>query len=215
MELAARTSSHRTSRRRPSSAALGAPPQPCCPHISLHDHGSPPGHRPWISLHNLALKQSQREFVACVEVVAAIACYHRGQHGGDDQRNGTDQRPATLVFVRNEETRAPINDLARVQCVESRLKYIRHGGALGTRMVRADAAAINLDRTLHQLLNEHEESESRADHATAIPVQEWGQRRYSVVTVRCRDRPKLLSPPSMRRGSCRPLPSPTHYHHLG
>jgi hypothetical protein len=67
-----------------------------------------------------------------------------------------------------------INDLPQVQCVESRLKYIRHGGALGTRMVRADAAAINLDRKLHQLLNEHEESESRADHATAIPVQEWG-----------------------------------------
>uniref|UniRef100_A0A804RGF8 CCT-eta n=1 Tax=Zea mays TaxID=4577 RepID=A0A804RGF8_MAIZE len=84
---------------------------------------------------------------------------------------------------------------------ESRLKYICHGGTLGTRMVRADAAAINLDRRLHQLLNEHEESESRADHATAIPVQEWGQRRYSVVTVRCRDRPKLLSPPSMRRAS--------------
>jgi hypothetical protein len=73
MELAARTSSHRASRRRPSSAALGAPPQPCHPRISLHDHGSPPGHRPRISLHNLSLKQSRREFAACVEVVAAVA----------------------------------------------------------------------------------------------------------------------------------------------
>jgi hypothetical protein len=73
MEFAARTSSHRASRRRPSSAALDAPPQPCRPRISLHDHGSPPGHRPRISLHNLALKQSQREFAACVEVVAAVA----------------------------------------------------------------------------------------------------------------------------------------------
>jgi hypothetical protein len=42
MELAARTSSHRASRRRPSSAALGAPPQHRRPRISLHDHGSPP-----------------------------------------------------------------------------------------------------------------------------------------------------------------------------
>jgi hypothetical protein len=175
----------------------------------------PPSHRPRISLYNLALKQSRCEFAACVEVVAAVACYHRGQRDGDDQRNDTDQRPAALVIVRNEETRAPINDLSRVQCVESRLKYICHGGTLGTRMVWANAAAINLDRRLHQLLNEHEESESHADHATTIPVQEWGQRRYSVVTVRCRDRPKLLPPPSMRRGSCRPLPSPTHYHHLG
>jgi hypothetical protein len=35
--------------------------------------GSPPGHRPRISLHNLALKQSRHEFAACVEVVAAVA----------------------------------------------------------------------------------------------------------------------------------------------
>jgi hypothetical protein len=104
----------------------------------------PPGHRPRISLYNLALKQSRREFAACVEVVAAVTCYHRGQRGGDDQRNDTDQRHVALVFVRNEETRAPINDLARVQCVESRLKYIHHGGALGTRMVRADTAAMSL-----------------------------------------------------------------------
>jgi hypothetical protein len=33
----------------------------------------PPGHRPRISLHILALKQSRREFAACVEVVAAVA----------------------------------------------------------------------------------------------------------------------------------------------
>jgi hypothetical protein len=53
MELAARTSSHRASRRRPSSAALGAPPQPChlrtpmtrdpCTTMDL-----PPGHRSWV-----------------------------------------------------------------------------------------------------------------------------------------------------------------------
>jgi hypothetical protein len=73
VELAARTSRHRASRRRPSSVTLGAPPQPCRPRIYLHNHGSPLGHRPWISLHNLALKQSQREFVACVEVVAVVA----------------------------------------------------------------------------------------------------------------------------------------------
>jgi hypothetical protein len=36
----------------------------------------PPGHRPRISLHILALKQSRREFAACVEVVAAVAQFH-------------------------------------------------------------------------------------------------------------------------------------------
>jgi UTP:GlnB (protein PII) uridylyltransferase len=64
-------------------------------------------------------------------------------------------------------------------------------------MVRADASAVNMDRRLHQLLNEDGEAGSRADQAeaptpTAVAVQDWGERGYSVVTVSCRDRPKLL-----------------------
>jgi hypothetical protein len=49
-----------------------------------------------------------------------------------------------------------------------------------------------MDRRLHQLLNEDGEAESRADQATAVAVQDWGERGYSVLTVSCRDRPKLL-----------------------
>ncbi|XP_066388361.1 ACT domain-containing protein ACR8-like [Miscanthus floridulus] len=103
-------------------------------------------------------------------------------------------RVAALVFVRDEETGAPIDDAARVRRVESRLRHVLRGGALGARMVRADAAAVNMDRRLHQLLNEDGEAESRADQAeaTAVAVQDWGERGYSVVTVSCRDRPKLL-----------------------
>ncbi|CAD6210427.1 unnamed protein product [Miscanthus lutarioriparius] len=103
-------------------------------------------------------------------------------------------RVAALVFVRDEETGAPIDDAARVRRVESRLRHVLRGGALGARMVRADAAAVNMDRRLHQLLNDDGEAESRADQAeeTAVAVQDWGERGYSVVTVSCRDRPKLL-----------------------
>nr|ACG25033.1 hypothetical protein [Zea mays] len=106
-------------------------------------------------------------------------------------------RVAALVFVRDEETGSPIDDAARVRRVESRLRHVLRGGALGARMVRADAAAVNMDRRLHQLLNEDGEAGSRADQAeaptpTAVAVQDWGERGYSVVTVSCRDRPKLL-----------------------
>ncbi|ONL95959.1 ACT domain-containing protein ACR8 [Zea mays] len=101
-------------------------------------------------------------------------------------------RVAALVFVRDEDTGAPIDDAARVRRVESRLRHVLRGGALGARMVRADAAAVNMDRRLHQLLNEDGEAESRADQATAVAVQDWGERGYSVLTVSCRDRPKLL-----------------------
>ncbi|CAN6295777.1 unnamed protein product [Urochloa humidicola] len=109
-------------------------------------------------------------------------------------------RVAALVFVRDEETGAPIDDAARVRRVESRLRHVLRGGARGARtVVLADAAAVNMDRRLHQLLDEDgEDAGTRAGQAGEAPstaevaVQEWGERGYSVVTVSCRDRPKLL-----------------------
>ncbi|XP_062210567.1 ACT domain-containing protein ACR8-like [Phragmites australis] len=105
-------------------------------------------------------------------------------------------RAAALVFVRDEDTGASIDDAARIRRIESRLRHVLRGGARGARTVLADAAAVNLDRRLHQLLNEDREAESRdqaeAPTTTAVAVQDWGERGYSVVTVSCRDRPKLL-----------------------
>ncbi|WVZ56218.1 hypothetical protein U9M48_006786 [Paspalum notatum var. saurae] len=104
-------------------------------------------------------------------------------------------RVAALVFVRDEDTAAPIDDAARVRRVESRLRHVLRGGVRGARMVRADAAAVSLDRRLHQLLNEDGGDADRAEPpttTTAVAVQDWGERGYSVLTVSCRDRPKLL-----------------------
>ncbi|KAF0910635.1 hypothetical protein E2562_003062 [Oryza meyeriana var. granulata] len=103
-------------------------------------------------------------------------------------------RVAALVFVRDEETGAPIDDAARVRRIESRLRHVLRGGAHGARTVLADPSATgNLDQRLHQLLNEDGEADSRgAVPTTAVAVQDWGERGYSVVTVSCRDRPKLL-----------------------
>ncbi|KAM3314490.1 hypothetical protein ACQJBY_033367 [Aegilops geniculata] len=108
-------------------------------------------------------------------------------------------RVAALVFVRDEDTGAPIHDAARIRRIESRLRHVLRGGARGARTVLLDAAAVgNLDRRLHQLLSEDREADRRAPAegptttATAVAVQEWGERGYSVVTVSCRDRPKLL-----------------------
>ncbi|KAF7049726.1 hypothetical protein CFC21_058214 [Triticum aestivum] len=106
---------------------------------------------------------------------------------------------AALVFVRDEDTGAPIHDAARIRRIESRLRHVLRGGARGARTVLLDAAAVgNLDRRLHQLLSEDRDADRRAPAegpattATAVAVQEWGERGYSVVTVSCRDRPKLL-----------------------
>jgi hypothetical protein len=97
------------------------------------------------------------------------------------------------VFVRDEETGAPIDDAVRVKRVESRLRHVLRGGARGARTVLA--TAINMDRRLHQLLNEdgEEADTSEPTTTTAVEVQDWGEKRgYSVLTVSCRDRPKLL-----------------------
>lgn len=107
-------------------------------------------------------------------------------------------RVAALVFVRDEDTGAPIDDAARARRVESRLRHVLRGGARGARMLRPDAAApVNMDRRLHQLLNEDRgagraEEEEEAPTTTAVAVQDWGERGYSVLTVSCRDRPRLL-----------------------
>ncbi|KAM0842482.1 hypothetical protein ACQ4PT_058336 [Festuca glaucescens] len=102
-------------------------------------------------------------------------------------------RVAALVFVRDEDTGAPISEPARIRRIESRLRHVLRGGARGARTVLVDAAAVgNLDRRLHQLLNEDGEAGRRAPPTPAVAVQEWGERGYSVVTVSCRDRPKLL-----------------------
>uniref|UniRef100_J3LLZ8 ACT domain-containing protein ACR n=1 Tax=Oryza brachyantha TaxID=4533 RepID=J3LLZ8_ORYBR len=99
-------------------------------------------------------------------------------------------RVAALVFVCDEETGAPIDDAARVRRIESRLRHVLRGGARGARTVLADpSAAGNLDRRLHQLLNEDGEADSRAAAPTTAGGGGGGG---AVVTVSCRDRPKLL-----------------------
>ena len=100
-------------------------------------------------------------FAVLHDLRCGIADARAWTHGG---------RVAALVFVRDEETGAPIDDAARVRRVESRLRHVLRGGALGARMVRADAAAVNMDRRLHQLLNEDEEAQSRADIAEVPTV---------------------------------------------
>jgi hypothetical protein len=94
MELAARTSSHRASRRRLSSAALGAPPKPGRPRISLHDHGSPP----WPPSADLP---AQPSFEAVVTRVCRLC-------GGCGRRRS--DRPLFHAFVSAALSPLPLSD---------------------------------------------------------------------------------------------------------
>uniref|UniRef100_A0ACD5WTK0 Uncharacterized protein n=1 Tax=Avena sativa TaxID=4498 RepID=A0ACD5WTK0_AVESA len=108
-------------------------------------------------------------------VVDARAWSHRG-------------RLACLVYLRDEDA-----DAVRVARIESRLGPLLRGDSdTGGGVVAVPACSVaHADRRLHQLMY------AARDHDCAFPtpsvsVEGWAERGYSVVTVKCADRPKLL-----------------------
>ncbi|OAY74588.1 ACT domain-containing protein ACR8, partial [Ananas comosus] len=67
------------------------------------------------------------------------------------------------------------------------------------RRLPSPSAPAHVDRRLHQLMladrdyeNAGGAAESPPQSVVVVVVQDWAERGYSVVTVQCRDRPKLL-----------------------
>uniref|UniRef100_A0A0E0EH77 ACT domain-containing protein ACR n=1 Tax=Oryza meridionalis TaxID=40149 RepID=A0A0E0EH77_9ORYZ len=115
-------------------------------------------------------------------VVEARAWTHRGRLG-------------CLVFLRDEEA-----NTERMARIEARLGHLLRGDSTGVggAVAAVPAAAVaHAERRLHQLMSADRDQEERAAAVAASPtpavsVQSWAERGYSVVTVQCRDRPKLL-----------------------
>ncbi|KAF0918779.1 hypothetical protein E2562_026159 [Oryza meyeriana var. granulata] len=114
-------------------------------------------------------------------VVEARAWTHRGRLG-------------CLVFLRDEEA-----DTERMARIEARLSHLLRGGdstsagGLSGAVAAVPAAAVtHAERRLHQLMSADRDQERAASPTSAVSVQSWAERGYSVVTVQCRDRPKLL-----------------------
>lgn len=113
-------------------------------------------------------------------VVEARAWTHRG-------------RLACLAFLRAE-------DAARVPRILARLGHLVRGDGEAPGAVAAvpSSGVCHADRRLHQLMAADLDRERERDGAAvpapapAVSVQSWAERGYSVVTVQCRDRPKLL-----------------------
>ncbi|RLN03375.1 ACT domain-containing protein ACR8-like [Panicum miliaceum] len=108
-------------------------------------------------------------------VVEARAWTHRG-------------RLACVAFLRGEDA-----DAGRVARILVRLGHLVRGGAAAPGAVAAVPAAgvAHADRRLHQLMAADRDPD-RAFPTPAVSVDSWAERGYSVVTVQCRDRPKLL-----------------------
>lgn len=109
-------------------------------------------------------------------VVDARAWSHRG-------------RLACLVYLRDEDVGA-----ASVERIEARLAPLLRGDseASGGAVAAVPAGSIaHADRRLHQLMYASRDQE-RAFPTPWVSVESWAERGYSVVTVQCQDRPKLL-----------------------
>ncbi|KAL6856888.1 hypothetical protein ACP4OV_018270 [Aristida adscensionis] len=112
-------------------------------------------------------------------VVEARAWTHRGRLG-------------CVAFLRGEDAGAAGD---RVDRIVARLGHLLRGDAEAPGAVAAvpAAAVAHADRRLHQLMAADRELHGGGAFPTpAVDVQSWAERGYSVVTVQCRDRPKLL-----------------------
>ncbi|KAK1646705.1 hypothetical protein QYE76_064510 [Lolium multiflorum] len=108
-------------------------------------------------------------------VVAANAWSHRG-------------RLACLVYLRDD-------DAIRVARIESRLGRLFRGVSddASAGMVAVPARSVpHPDRRLHQLMCAARDPDRALFPTPSVSIESCGERGYSVVTVQCPDRPKLL-----------------------
>lgn len=111
-------------------------------------------------------------------------------------------RAAAVMRVTDEDTGLAITDNERLERIKERLSYLLRGGNLsrGAAMAMSSGSVTtHTERRLHQMMLDdggyEEELQRRAPDQSQRPnvtVRNWNDRDYSVVTIRCKDRPKLL-----------------------
>jgi UTP:GlnB (protein PII) uridylyltransferase len=114
-----------------------------------------------------------------------------------------DGRVAALVYVTDADTLGAIVDPARLDTVKRLLRHVLRGNSRDKKASRAaiSAGVEHAQRRLHQMMqadrSAHREGErGEASGAGAgmpvVAVEDCAERGYTLVNVRCRDRPKLL-----------------------
>lgn len=124
-----------------------------------------------------------------------------------------DARVAALVHVTDADTLGPIDDAGRLDTTKRLLRHVLRGGGGGRKQAAraaVSAPGVFAQRRLHQMMHadrsqvagggeeDGEEvcgDEERSGVAVTLPVvavEDCAERGYTLVNVRCRDRPKLL-----------------------
>jgi UTP:GlnB (protein PII) uridylyltransferase len=110
-------------------------------------------------------------------------------------------RAAAVMRVTDEDTGLAITDNERLERIRERLSHLLRGGNLsrGSAMAMpSGSVTTHTERRLHQLMlddGDYEELQRRSPDQSQWPnvtVRNWNDKDYSVVTIRCKDRPKLL-----------------------
>lgn len=105
---------------------------------------------------------------------------------------------ACVVYVNDEITMSAVDDASRLSLMKEQLKHVLRGPLHGGReaCTNISIGSTHVDRRLHQLMFADRDYESHGgvmdELRPVISVDLCEDKGYSVVNVKCKDRPKLL-----------------------
>lgn len=114
------------------------------------------------------------------------------------------RRIACVLYVNDDTTNCAVDDASRLSAMEEQLKNILRGCGVdddddNVARTSFSVGSTHVDRRLHQLLfadRDYEGGglETGTDCAVKpnVTIERCDEKDYSVVTVRCKDRPKLM-----------------------
>lgn len=107
-------------------------------------------------------------------------------------------RIASLIYVKDGDSGAAIEDVQKINLIEGRLRNVLKGdNDIRSAKTVVSMAITHTERRLHQMMFADRDYERAPDAegtaaAPSVSVQNWSERGYSVVYIQSRDRPKLL-----------------------
>ncbi|OAY86068.1 ACT domain-containing protein ACR4 [Ananas comosus] len=116
-------------------------------------------------------------------------------------------RMASVIYLTDESTGTPIEDPDRLNTMKRLLRFVLKGSGdkRSTARTAISEEVTHIERRLHQLMcadrdcalggskcSDEEEAEQSETNKTVVTVESCVEKGYTVVNVRCNDRPKLL-----------------------
>lgn len=109
------------------------------------------------------------------------------------------KRAAAVMQVMDRETGLAISDTQRLARIKERLSYVFKGSNRSQDTKTTVTMGItHTERRLHQLMLEdrdyerYDKDRTNVNPTPVVSVVNWLDKDYSVVNIRCKDRPKLL-----------------------